>query len=115
MNSWLFRINLHLITLQKRWLPRGVEDPFLKALPTVILHPYPSSNPEVIIQTIDKMCPCPDMCHEYEYGLLHTHQDQVRHIFETALNSYWTLLKNKSYLKPKVSKYSTVIGNYSYM
>ena len=53
------------------------------------------------------------MCHEYEYGLMHTHIDQVRYIFENALQSYWKQIQNKTYLKPKISKFSSIIGNYN--
>mmetsp|Transcript_27708 Transcript_27708/g.27931 ORF Transcript_27708/g.27931 Transcript_27708/m.27931 type:complete len:410 (+) Transcript_27708:433-1662(+) len=103
---------LHYITVQKTYPYKNTtEDIFLTALPSTVLHAHP--NPHRAIQGIEKACPCNDMCHEYEDGLLHTHLDQVRDIFLTALDAYWRTVSNKTSLTTSSTAGSSFVGNYT--
>eukprot|EP01041_Mallomonas_annulata_P011348 gene11348-23755_t len=101
---------IHYISVSRRWKPRGPEDAFMTALPSTVLHPDPKPYSAMI--TLDSTCPCNDMCHEYENGLVHIHLDQVRSIFLTALESYMNTVSvpEKTFLVSSTSASATVVG-----
>mmetsp|Transcript_28067 Transcript_28067/g.26929 ORF Transcript_28067/g.26929 Transcript_28067/m.26929 type:complete len:437 (-) Transcript_28067:100-1410(-) len=61
---------------------------FFMGFPSIVRHSSPVSE-DVAKMNIKKICPCPSMCHEWHYGLIHSHMDIVRTIFHAAINSYW--------------------------
>ena len=61
---------------------------FFHALPAVVRHPNPTTK-SVAEVDIRSTCPCPSVCHEWSYGLMHTHMDLARTIFRTAIDAYW--------------------------
>jgi hypothetical protein len=61
---------------------------FFMGFPSIVKHPLAVSK-DVAKMNIKKICRCPSMCHEWDYGLMHSHMDKVRIIFQAAINSYW--------------------------
>jgi len=69
--------------------------PFLNALPKQVVHPNLDVAHALKVKT--SQCPCPSMCHEWDYGLMHKNMASfVRPLFRAAMDAYWMSNEKKT-------------------
>jgi hypothetical protein len=90
----------------------NMSHPFFGSLPSIVPHPNPIVNSAAIKHNISRICPCPDMCHEWNYGLMHRNMKEIGATFLKAILSY---MQSKGSMDPLVPNRLTLLPGASNM
>lgn len=88
------KTGLHYVGVSMTY-PKGEfdEHPFFKSLEALVVHPNVTDVSRApakdLSAALEKACPCPSMCHEWNYGLMHSHMPFAGDVFRASVDAYW--------------------------
>jgi hypothetical protein len=80
---------LHYIDVSVKY-----EHPFFEGFPSIVASAQ-TKDPTEVSKSIEKVCSCPSICHEWGYGLMHKHMHIAKSIFREAIDKYWSQVSSE--------------------